>query len=232
MRPPLVILTHVGFGDLICQLGGIRKYAETYKIYLSIYEGNLENTAFLLRDIPDISFFDIRDVDKITFPPEAQVLRIGWQRTRTTPPSPGNPKYFYEHMGLPFELSWTNFSFIRDLEQEEKTYNDVVQKLGKNYIIVHDVPGRIGTVRDEFLPKNVPILFIGRDENLNIKTVYCQKLIENALAVHCIDSSFFWFVSKLNVDVPKIFHSYVRNSESNMPIEFFGEEEGKKWFVI
>lgn len=64
MRHPLVIITHKGVGDLICQLGGIRKYAETYKIFLSIYIGNLENTAFLLRDIPDISFFELNNLRK------------------------------------------------------------------------------------------------------------------------------------------------------------------------
>ena len=162
--------------------------------------------------------------------------------------NPDFSKSFYIDANLKYDLMWKDFYIKRDFIKEEKFYNKVMLTLDKTnndiknkYVVVHDDPKRGFQInlsklnntielKNNNINNNVEIIYIGKGRNsfgsyLIFDTL---KLIENALAFHCFDSSFMWLVELMNLPVKSYLHNYMRQNKYSVKLESLK----KNWIII
>jgi len=93
---------------------------------------------------------------------------------------------FYTHYQIPYETRINMFEFTRDMESENKYYEDFVSKNGNNYALYHDDPSRNMGVSLPISknPKYTYVNLHGIADNI-FNTI---KIIENAKEIHLVDS--------------------------------------------
>jgi len=228
----IIIFPHLGLGDFLCCLSAIRIYAEQFKVHLIIKAEYEQKIRFFLRDITDLEYILVHNdrYQDIEFNKGIPVKAIGQHRTGLPIMTEDFPSVFYKDFGLPKESMHDMFFYIRDMFEENKIYQKI-SKEHRDYIIIHDDPSRNLTIDDDILPENINRIYIGRGHK-DIPMIYSKKLLENAREIHCIDSSFFWFVGMSKLRTKKVLHSYVRKNSVNIPKLYFGETEGSEWVVV
>ena len=241
-KQKIAIFPHLGLGDLLCILGGIRVFCDKYEVFLFTKISNSTKMEFFLRDVPDFHVipFDeynydggsnivIKTITDLGIP---QIMLLGQHKTGEHILSPDFPSVFYKDLGLPRGVGIDLFFYVRDLHEENKTYEQVVKKLGtEQYVVVHDSPGRLD-IDEENLPKGVAVFYIGREEGNDVDICYSHKLLERAQEVHCVDSSFMWFVGLSKLKTKKVFHIRSRNGTSDTLRYYFGEREASTWNIV
>lgn len=115
---------------------------------------------------------------------------------------------FYFQASVDFEKRWTSFKLNRSKEREEALYERVVGNV-KEYIFLHEDASREFKIDRTRIPKGLPIIEPIRPEPGIYFSDY-SKIMEQATALHVIESSFAALAEGLMVDVPKFAHRYAR----------------------
>jgi hypothetical protein len=233
MKPDLVILPHQGLGDLMTSNGIIRHYSETHRVIVGIKTENLKNAQFMFRDI-DVRFFTAYSDDElrhIVMTQMSNIPRIGlgyFKGNDCRGPFPtGNfLKLFYNDANVNFEYMYSKFFVLRDVQKEQKLYNDIVAYLGTDkYIVIHDCPPRglyIDESRIDF-PEGVAKLYIGKDRcPVQGETVFDYRMVlEKCVAFHGFNSVFPVMIDLWDIPVKtKVLHLYSRPTPSNFAAEY------------
>lgn len=127
---------------------------------------------------------------------------------------------FYILYDLDYNIRINNFNFNRNLELENKTYDDFIKKYGNKYILVHD--------ENSYCVKKYGKPFDIRKH----QTVYLNKctkiffdyikIIENASEIHLLDSVWATFIYLLNAKY-KLFENKTINVYCRRHYKMFQE---------
>ena len=221
------IYHHLGLGDsIICN--GMVRYLSNKIGGVSIFskDHNYETVKFMYRDDKNINVIPVKGSDAEVMkyltdihPPYKEpfikkTIKSGFENlwanasnpnSHSYSPSPGFDKRFYEIIGLGFNIRWDNFKVIRDPDREKNLFD----KLGlkeKEYIFLHD-DNRFRIDRSK-IPSNIQVVtpIVGLTPNI---FDYCL-IIEKALEVHTIESSFQFMIDSLGLNENNYVHRYSR----------------------
>lgn len=197
----------MGMGDHIICNGLIRKLinpSEEYSIFVK--QHNLGNVEHMFSDLPNMKYIVGDDAQVHQFIrsnglKRSDVIMIGFDGLDKTK---SFDESFYHQHKVDFNEKWDSFYSPRNLERE-KRLAECFGELG-DYIFVHD-DERYRISLDK-LPKDVKIIkpVIGLTKNM-FNYAY---LIENALEVHCIESSFGFMCDNMALSKNLYYHRYAR----------------------
>ena len=195
-----ILYFHQGWTDIINCLGLINYYSEKYnKIYLIIrkdskelidfYTNNINNLQILYEEKKNIdengiqfviNKYNTMDLENYDF------LAIGGHDNIRKDNFKSNFRFidncfvkgFYESYDIPYIERINSFNIVRNYQLEEEIYNKFVEINGNEYILYHEV------IEKYDITKKIV--------NLNqISNIYFDyiKVLENALEIHLLDSS-------------------------------------------
>lgn len=246
---------HQGMGDLISDNGLIRSLKETYKkVIVLVWAHQLPTISYMYRDNLDIMLEPIisgREIQGILqsldkFKPDTTYvmgpdlehslkIKLSESSNLIYFPFLENWKKYenkydshqlrYLGAGVPFENRFSKFYYQRDLAREESLFEELNLE-EKNYAFVHDDEARgykINLNNTLQTVKNNPIHFI----------FDYRKVIEQAMEVHCMESSFRCLIETLDTTGKLFFHHYIRKTDPLIVGDKFIEgSTNKNWNVI
>ena len=126
----------------------------------------------------------------------------------------GSYDWFYKNFSIDSNNAYISFLIDRDLNLEKEKYNDLIYKIGTEYVIINDDPTRNMVIDRNRIPSKKPIFNLNKSSQITFDMI---AVIENAKEIHLIST--FWsciiylLQKKYNLfhNIPTYFHNYVRN---------------------
>jgi hypothetical protein len=233
-----IILNHMGVGDAIMLNGMVRHFAETGKVVVVAKSCHEILMRFMYRDLGDqvdYIFVDTTNPQHVwgkvfeykNKVENCQIIPLStygvddhtWATMTQTEGKSNWSEYPYKQAGVPHEYMRSKFKLVRDKERELKPPDEP-------YVFVHDDPER-GRVIDV---KTDKFVFKPHSKVTNLKEEYFEtnvpnifdyiSIIENADEVHCMNSSYNWFIELLKLGTPdkNFFHTGVAHKYYTPPI--------------
>jgi hypothetical protein len=207
----LYLCTHYGFGDYVICYGLVKELSKKYdKIFLF---GKRHQTDWDLDNIRRL-YSSIKNVEVIVDDPNLykNVTYLGWHhfiRAQAINQSTQFQQFFYEYMGIPFNLMWDNFYFERDMIKEKEIYYD---KLGlkdnEEYIFLHDDNKRGFIINKQYISPNIKIINTGIIDISLLDSLY---LVEKSKEIHIIPTGLVSFIDQMNIRHNHLnIHQYTR----------------------
>jgi hypothetical protein len=161
----------------------------------------------MYRDIKNISFIEVKsDTDVSSYIQKNQiemkdVIFIGFKWVDTSLSFEDN--FYLQNNVKPIE-KWNSFYVKRDKDREKSLHEKY--DISGEYIFVHD-DDRF-KINQDYLPKDIKIIKpkIGLTDNI----FDYLMIIENAISVHCIESSFAFLIDNLSINSNFTIHRYAR----------------------
>jgi hypothetical protein len=136
-------------------------------------------------------------------------LRIGrFADDYMTIPNVRTDEYFYIQAKLDFDNRWSRFYFDRDSERESW----LEKELGisdEPFIFVHEDLSRGMKIKRNLIPNGIRVI----EPNKAIagaQVLDYLGIIERAMEIHCIESSFSALIESIDLQTPKFIHRYAR----------------------
>jgi len=106
------------------------------------------------------------------------------------------PEAFYEYYNIPYATRCSSFNVNRDIELENKVYDEFVAEYGDNYVLYHDDQNREQTPGKGVPYKSTKINFDNVQEGVSYINLHRRsnvffdyiKVLQNAKELHLIDS--------------------------------------------
>lgn len=211
---------HLGLGDHMWCNGAVRYLATCYDETTVVVKRNNEAVVrSMYLDDPSIKLFVIND-DADLYPfiirrefLESQGYKVyscGFHVTHKQPNIYDFPYSFYDDMELSREIR-TNYFYLAPYEESFELYKEIQQ----DYILIHQKSSQKTIDLYNMLQKQNPntlILDINNNHYtkdhkyyylaesvVNKPMLYYKELAENAKEIHCLESSFYCFVSHLDL---------------------------------
>jgi len=169
--------------------------------------GDVKN-VILIPIFSPYSFFQTRCLIKIMQFIRIRVIRLGYFGTEFKNNEKFTDQFFYEQAQIDWSSRWLDFYFPND---EVKAYS-LFNKLGLNgskYILVHDDESRGMNIKNEYLNNRFTVVRIKNIPGYHIFDY--TKVIEEAVEIHCIESSFAHFIDSISGGPKLLFlHTYAR----------------------
>lgn len=230
------LLTHVGLGDIICNIGAIRYLSTLYdEVKVVVRRQDYKNIQLLLSDDKCITFYilESNDTKELSLKQDAPLhvwtnatsgytcyLSGFYSETNTT--NIYLPFNFYLDYKINTEIYWSYFhvpTLPQSIELEQKLKD-------RQYIFIHNYCSSGKTFSVEFIESKFnisrnSILFINPNENVyeshhefySLANEFLQKplafykgTIENAETIVCCDSSFFCLSMNLQLKAKQCFY--------------------------
>ena len=208
------IYHHLGLGDHIICNGLVRHFVEKYnEIFLFCKNHNKESVEFMYLDDPRIHiilFPTDMDVNNYihTNNIENETIRVGFDRIYSS--TKGFDVNFYEQFELSIDDRWNKFKIKRNLDREKKLFDHFSVK-SKEYIFIHE-DDRFKIDYNKINIKNNKIVIPKKEITENIFDYL--MLIENALEVHTIESSFQFIIDSMALNKENYVHRYSRSQHN------------------
>ena len=231
----MIVVTHQGLGDHIICNGLMRVLAKEYgkiQIPTSIdFAGRnrVKLIEYMYRDDPNIEIIPVQDphiydprfyigkyLDDLietygSWIDSNDYMLLGYRDDFWA--LQGGPmtfdQGFYHLANIDYNKRFEEFYIQRDLEEEERIYNSLVNE-DEEYIFIHDDPSRELHIDREKIRKDLKI--IENDSSINFFNY--RKLFENATELHLMQSGIHDFCCSIPLPKPDIYvHRYVRNHE-------------------
>jgi hypothetical protein len=180
----IIVHHHTGLGDHFICNGLVHSLSDTYYIDLICKNRHLKTVKHLYEDFPDIHIIGVEDdhADTLKYAQETNypLIRVGFE----------NCDYnrfedsFYETSNVDPMAEYDRFVFPTNLEGSAVLYNRIKEKLGADYIFVHDASsyGSFSLNIKSDLPKHV-----AQKEDTDNLLDYVDTIC-NAKEVHVINS--------------------------------------------
>lgn len=224
-----ILVNHMGIGDAIMVNGMVRHFAENDKVVVVAKSCHEILMRFMYRDLGSkIDFIFVETTQPQYVWQKVMEYRNNVSSCQIIPLSTYGiddaswadmtqkigksnwSRIVYEQAGVPYEYMRSKFKLVREPERELKPPEEP-------YIFVHDDPERnrfinvqseynifkphsqVTNLKEEYFESNVPNIF----DYISI--------IENAKEVHCMNSSYNWFIElmKLGKKETNFFHTTV-----------------------
>jgi hypothetical protein len=190
--PKYLVFPHLGLGDQLIMNGFIHFLRETQKpspakIVILAKEPHTATLADMYNGYSNLGVLTVKGDEEVfgsgraTFQAAVQkYLERGFQIIPFGVFS-GNNEYlkldpcwancFYKQVGLPPQVRFDFFRLPLDLSKSEAAYRALVNRIGENYIVVHDDPSRkleidYSHVRDWLIKnglQNLPVVYLGEN---------------------------------------------------------------------
>ena len=142
----------------------------------------------------------------------------------------GGYNYFYINFGIDSNQAYLSFLIDRDLNLEKEKYNDLISRIGTEYVIIDDDPTRNMVIDRNRIPSKKPIFNLNKSSQITFDMI---TVIENSKEIHLIST--FWsciiylLQKKYNLfhNIPIYFHNYVRNG-----YYFHLYENHNNWIIL
>lgn len=211
---------HLGLGDHFWMNGAVRYLATCYDETTIVVKRNNEAVVrSMYLDDPSIKLFVINDdVDLYPFIIKKDYLEsqgytvysCGYHVLYKQPHIYDFPYSFYDDLNLPRDVR-TNYFYIAPYKESDELYKEIQQE----YILIHQKSSqkKIDLYR-KLQNENPNTLILDINENhypkehqffhlahlvVNKPMLYYKELAENAKEIHCLESSFYCFVSHLDL---------------------------------
>lgn len=220
--------THHRMGDHLICYGGIKEIAKRYdEVVVRAFSIYLDNIRRLYLSIPNVKVIPVEN----SFWDNSGLLFCStdwwfeqvkqWYDYKNRPniseynlgESMIFDRFWYHIAGLPFNLKWDNFYLNRDMDAEKNAfYNILGLRDGEHYVFLHEDPSNTDENRKidrRYIDSDVKLINIERHPNISIlDTTY---LIERALEIHVINSSFLTFIDLMQIKHKvMVYHRYTR----------------------
>lgn len=222
---------HLGMGDHFILHGLVRRlYKEKKfnKFKLIAKKHYSANVRFMYRDLP------LMEILEIANDAEAQHLfgMFEGEKLKHHLSSYGTfPNAFTEeaaYLSLGFNVSdrYDYFHLERDYDKEDISYKKIID-FEEDYIFIADDAGRNYKIDDKKASMNREVKIIRSSDLLNYGIFDLIKVMENALDIHVIYSSFMMFADCMKENFPKI---YAHESYIGKIKPFWPDDENLKSF--
>lgn len=204
---------HLGLGDHIVHNGMIRyiysKLDSDDELYIFSKEHNLKNVKYMFRDIDRLKVIPVKDDG------DAMYIYNSFEGVKFNNmlSQEDHIKYntlcddiFYLKMGIDPDVKKTFFHIERDLDLENKCFNELVHS--KDYIFIHEDDERGFLIDRSRITNNLPIV----KSDVKYGFFDLLKVIENAKEVHLISSSFLSLLTCKKYNDNIYAHMYLRYS--------------------
>jgi hypothetical protein len=237
----LLLIPHLELGDNIVLNGAVRYYCEKYDqvilvckiLYyeqIKIMYSDLEN--LLLFPIPEngdwltymknhlqvnhkiLKYYNINFIPML-------VIKTAYDHAEYFARS-YFPIHWYDELNLSIDIAYTYFKINRNHNMENNLYNNLINIIGKNYVVVIDDEKRNFLIKDIYLSQiKYPIFKISSNSKNKIPELDLVrdpiifnyiKILENAQEIISIDTSMPWIIDMCNIQVPTSIHLYSRNN--------------------
>ena len=198
---------NLGLGDHIVCNGLVRELCKKCgEMYLFSHEKNAKNVCFMFSDLEGLSVVpidnDIRSFNDLTERYEKLLSTLDVVNVAGGTHGCGFEKAFYTRANVGFEKKWDSFYLPRDLESEKLLFKQLGLK-ELDYVFVHEW----GCNSIEDVPN---VVNVRPHVNLGSFFDFCY-IIENALEIHCMESSFKNLIEFLDLRTSKlVFYSHGR----------------------
>tara|TARA_R110000850_G_scaffold4199_2_gene19528 strand:- start:43 stop:747 length:705 start_codon:yes stop_codon:yes gene_type:complete len=231
VKNELVIHHHLGLGDHFDMNGMVRHYLNIYdKVHVFSKESYLPMVEYMYRDndniiVHELGFPEDELMSVEVFIEQNNVenfLRIGFENYPFGLEEQLGKncwEFFYEQVGVPKEVRVRDFYCKRD-EEEETRVLEKLNPTGKPFVFVHDDPARGFKVDRSVIDSSFNIIENDTSENI----FYFLKVLEEAEAIHCMESSFKSLVDLYAKTEQLHYHDF-----RNQPL---GSHTNKKWHII
>jgi hypothetical protein len=205
------VYQHLGLGDHIVCNGLVRILANQYgKITLFCKTHNFETVSFMFRDNPNITILPFKDDSQVHQYVKnnnlySDVVKIGHENLGRYMSTCNFDEAFYKQFNVNFENRWSSFYVQRDFEREKILF-DKFNVIKNEYIFIHD-DDRF-RVNENKIKSSLPIIRVNRELTPIIFDYI--SLMENALEVHAIESSFQFVNDSLSLNNNTYVHRYAR----------------------
>lgn len=231
---------HQGLGDHFWMNGAIRYLSTCYDEVVVVCKKNNESVvSSMYSDDSSIKLFIIED--DIQLYPFVQkkyliedqgykVFSCGYHKEN--PFIYEFPNSFYDDLSLPRGIR-TEYFYIQNFKESVELLENV-QKISKEYILLHQNSSQKSVDIFSLLSTNLPILDINKNNYaedhkfhevaslvVNQPMLAYKNLIESATEIHCLESSFYCFASHL--DLSRVFKKvcYLPHDDSANRIGIF-----------
>jgi len=249
--PKLIFIPHFELGDSIVVNGIIRYYCSIYHTVFMPCKSNYYNQIkFMYSDISNLVLYNISDKKiyhniKLYIPYDKNDIELyhnyniefkvlGCMKSLYNIPSENIPSeniksenttsdfpiWIYDDLKLP-NVAYEYFKITRNYTRENELYNNLINIIGKKYVIIIDDEKRNFVINPKFLSHiKYPIFKMGYDSNNIIPELNSIrdpivfnniKILENAMEIISIDSSIPWIIDFLNINVKTSVHTYMRD---------------------
>lgn len=230
LRPKQVFLyNHLGLGDHIILNALIRELvsAKSDVIFtLFVKSRNYESVKFMFSDLKNFTFCVVSSDDEVlcilNSVSNSNIIKIGFNDVTND-----FDKFFYKQFNLPFSKRFNKDILNRDFISEDTLFKQLNLE-GKEYIFVHDDITRDLIIDDKSISnKDMQII---RPHITNTIFDWC-KVLENAVEIHCMCSSFKALVDSMQLTSPKLFYHHSLSNLNGPRNETF-TSSNLKWTII
>jgi hypothetical protein len=235
-------------GDNIIFNGGIRYYCTKYnKVILVCKKSYYEQISYMYRDLNNILLYSLPDkyynqyiIYNIPYKDDEvkklfSMYNIKYINFYTKNMDnvynyiynyiyTDNVSRTYKTFNLDTNIAYTYFKLIRDNEREQNLYNELINIIGKKYIVIIDDEKRNFNINDKYIKElELPIYKLSNNsknndkrlDNFRSKYIFDYILIlEKAEKVISIDTALPWVINFLNINVNiEIYPARVDNIE-------------------
>jgi hypothetical protein len=238
VRRVAIITPHQGLGDHILCNGLYREASRNHKkILLTVKRCYAKAVKYMLRDCKNIYYIVMPNRRSWTTTRVVQVLARILRIRIIGLGSYGQDFFrrglrfdeeFYYQANIPFDLRWKSFNVPRNFQKEMEVFDKL--DCGKGpYIFLHEDVSRGFKIDRSKIESKLRVIEPSLDSNMNLIFDYI-KVLENAVQIHVIESSFAALVESLDLKSKLFAHRYARPHALH---DFRHEFTYKKnWFVI
>ena len=208
----IVLHHHLGLGDHFVCNGLVHEATKYYsKVYLPAKLHNFKTVECLYKDWDNIIVFSVedeyKDIQAYCSRHDLPILKVGFEYLNGCQECPS--KCFYNQLGLSYSVRYDNFKLPPPTLDSQALYNQLVGTIGE-YALIHQ-QSSVGTfvIKRE---SNLPVVEIKSGLTNNLLDYI--KIIENAVEIHCIDSSVINLIEGMSVKTNKLFFHPIKKTAS------------------
>lgn len=214
----IIIAPHQGLGDhLICN-GLYNFYAKKYgKVIILVKRSYFRELSNLLGNLKNVKLIKIparygwkfvRVIQVISKFFKIEFLGLGFYGENFFLEKIRFDHNFYIQANVPFGLRWQPLNYKRNINRERELFNRL-KCTPQKYLFLHEDIRRGYIIDRTKLPRNIQIVepLIYREHYL---LVDYRLVLENAMQIHIIESSFSAFIESIGLDTPLFAHRYAR----------------------
>lgn len=244
----IVIVPHLGLGDMFTMVGAIRYLSIKYDQVITFAKSNNYGTVKkIFQDDITISVNEVVDdnhmiqqINKQYNNLDYEIIKCGCHSGKFYDPYGKFYDKFYENINLDKKIRFSHFHIYHDLVYEKAIYDNLVVKVNK-YVFVHFKESNPFSDFFKNMDDNIYIYHPNKNyypeghkfhhvwDGYHNNIVNYTTIIENASEVYLVDSSFFCLTTYLNLKATK---KVLHHTGKYNILDYIHEDEQKNWILI
>lgn len=220
----IYIYHHLGLGDHIICNGLVRNFANNnHSVSLYCKFHNIPSVSVMFQDLKNLNIVGVNNDEEIRSNPQQNTIISGIGIGGQSYDDCLWDESFYRNVNLNFDLSWSNFSYKKNINEDNLLFDHLVQSAP--YAFVHDT-GSDGISRIDYTKINPRLPIVRPSEKHKSNIFAYAKIILMAAEIHCINSSFIHLIDRIDTTGTLFYHKNIKlRPYSNFKLK-------KSWIVI